>query len=671
MLEKNFAGLDNFIWWMGVVESRKDPLALGRCQVRIFGFHSDSLTDIPTADLPWAMPVHALNSHTFSTPKETDVVFGFFADGKNAQIPIMMGIVPGFETNPKNIGAGYHDLRDPQEIRYAPKTLVNREYKTDGTGIKLTEANTANNEVLETLRYPREHELDNPTISGITRTSPSANSVISARKENRDQNIECANNITWSEPYPSYNPLYPYNQAVETESGHVFELDDTPRNERISMQHRSGTYFEMFPSGSKVEKITKSNYQIIMGDDFMHVMGRVAMTVDSDVHLRVIGNVNLVAENDLSAEVSGNMHLSVRENLNIKAAKLNIDIAGTSTLVSGGSQYYTSGASIFNNAGSEYRSTSGGGMELKSGGGFRATAAGNADIRSGGLTNMQSSGTTNIVGSAVRLNSGGAASSAAQASPGKAAGINQAKVRGKKNDPSITFEQPRIPVPGNIFSKPDAVGGTAIKQDSFLQENPKDPDGDKEAPEPPPPQTCTFKEEGHTFLPASQWKIGQKGLDLIKNSEGYADQTGKYGATAPLPGKGFVKAYPDPATKGEPITIGYGTTGPAVDQKITYDTVIDKAKAEEYLAYAINKKFLPSLKNAIKVDMTQEMVDACLSLMYNIGAGNFNKSSVKTKANQKDWCGAGDAFLAWNKAGGKVLPGLDKRRQAERSLFLT
>ena len=52
----NFIGKDGFYWWMGVVESRDDPANLGRCQVRIFGHHSDNMNEIPTDDLAWALP---------------------------------------------------------------------------------------------------------------------------------------------------------------------------------------------------------------------------------------------------------------------------------------------------------------------------------------------------------------------------------------------------------------------------------------------------------------------------------------------------------------------------------------------------------------------------------------------------------------------------------------
>ena len=69
MIEKNYAGLDGFIWWMGVVESRQDPLGLGRCQVRVFGFHSPSLSDIPSKDLPWAHPANSLNGSSLALPR--------------------------------------------------------------------------------------------------------------------------------------------------------------------------------------------------------------------------------------------------------------------------------------------------------------------------------------------------------------------------------------------------------------------------------------------------------------------------------------------------------------------------------------------------------------------------------------------------------------------------
>ena len=70
---QNKLGHDNFIWWIGVVEDRFDPLNLGRCRVRIFGAHTSELQLIPTSSLPWATPLYPVNdSRSFSTPMEGD-----------------------------------------------------------------------------------------------------------------------------------------------------------------------------------------------------------------------------------------------------------------------------------------------------------------------------------------------------------------------------------------------------------------------------------------------------------------------------------------------------------------------------------------------------------------------------------------------------------------------
>ena len=655
---KEFAGLDGFYWWFGVVEDRQDPLGLGRCRVRIFGVHSESLSDIPTEDLPWAHPSHAVNNHTFSTPKEGEYVFGFFIDGKYAQQPVIMGIVPGFANNPQNKNVGFNDTRSAEIIRKAPKKPSGLSYNTDGSGIKISEANTADPKVSESLRYPNEEQYGRQTITGVSRYANLDKTAIKARKENRDKNVITADNETWDEPYTAYNPQYPYNQVIETESGHVFELDDTPRNERVALSHRSGTFFEVFPSGTKVEKVTKQNYKIVMSDDHIHIMGRAKITVDSDCLIKVLGDAKIEAGNDLDIKVSGTMNLSVKEALNIKAAKLNVDVSGQTDVKSGGAVNVTGGSAI----------------SLK---GSKVIAQGsslevNGNLNVSGKTNMKATGVDTGIFGGDSHNLDVIGSGADSATTATAAGIDDADSRATKN--TGVPDPEKVPIP---LSNPTGIAdfdpdtGVAYKQDTLLVTNPKEPDGDKIEPPLTTNVDCTFNTTGKTFLSKSSWSIGEKGLALIKSSEGYADVNGKYGATPPYPGSGSVKAYPDPATKGEPITIGYGTTGPAVDQKITYDTTITQDQADDYLKYSINKKFLPTLKRCITVDLTQEMVDACLSLMYNIGGGNFQKSSVASNINEQNWCAAGESFLKWNKAAGKELSGLTKRRKAERGLFLS
>lgn len=97
----NFIGKDNFVWWIGRVENRADTLGLGRCQVRIFGYHGDgsdeSIANIPSDALPWAQPLYPINNtKSFSAPMINDWVLGFFLDGLSAQAPVMLGILPAY-----------------------------------------------------------------------------------------------------------------------------------------------------------------------------------------------------------------------------------------------------------------------------------------------------------------------------------------------------------------------------------------------------------------------------------------------------------------------------------------------------------------------------------------------------------------------------------------------
>jgi hypothetical protein len=93
---RNFLGHDGFIWWIGVVEDINDPLTLGRCKVRCFGYHPAKKTDlVPTVDLPWALTIHPLNTpNLYGAPALGDWVFGFFLDSLSAQEPAILGYLP-------------------------------------------------------------------------------------------------------------------------------------------------------------------------------------------------------------------------------------------------------------------------------------------------------------------------------------------------------------------------------------------------------------------------------------------------------------------------------------------------------------------------------------------------------------------------------------------------
>lgn len=101
---RNLYDNGGFHWWLGVVEDRHDPQALGRCRVRVAGYHVSDKTALPTEDLPWAMPLMPMTSASVSGIGNAPVgavegtwVLGFFLDGEESQIPVMIGTLPGME----------------------------------------------------------------------------------------------------------------------------------------------------------------------------------------------------------------------------------------------------------------------------------------------------------------------------------------------------------------------------------------------------------------------------------------------------------------------------------------------------------------------------------------------------------------------------------------------
>jgi hypothetical protein len=137
--------------------------------------------------------------------------------------------------------------------------------------------------------------------------------------------------LGWLEPESPANdetaPEYPFDNIILTESGHSFELDDTPERERIRLQHRTGTFVEMHPNGDEVHNIVGDGYEIVSknkevlikgvcsvtveGDCVFHVLGDRIDRVDGDYKLDVKGKVAMIATKDFD--------VSSRRDLNLQA----------------------------------------------------------------------------------------------------------------------------------------------------------------------------------------------------------------------------------------------------------------------------------------------------------------------------------------------------------------
>lgn len=307
----NFLGHDNFIWWIGIVESRLDPLNLGRCQVRIKGLHTEDTTQINTGSLPWAQPMFPVNS-SFSTPttlKEGDMVTGFFLDGDAAQYPVILGMFHGIPEDAPNASTGFNDQRTSEQLFVSPRKPKSISFPTGGGGAALVD-NTSG------FLYP--DNLNEPTTDRLCRNE-SIDKTIVQSKIDSVVTVQKAVSGTWTEPKTPYGTMYPFNQVLGTESGHYMEFDDTPGAERTHLYHRSGTFSEIHPSGTKVDKITRDKYTVVMKDDHMYVMGTCAITVQGnaevyvqkDCYLKVDGNLTQLIKKDWKVVVGGNVTFGV------------------------------------------------------------------------------------------------------------------------------------------------------------------------------------------------------------------------------------------------------------------------------------------------------------------------------------------------------------------------
>ena len=244
-------GRDGFIWFTGVVEDRNDPERLGRVRVRIFSYHTEDKSKIPTNDLHWSHIIYPVTTpsmdgmgHTPSFLVEGSQVFGFFRDPDAFQEPMILGSIPGVASRSANTSKGFND----------PNGVY-------------------------------------PSITGEPDTNRLARGVYHDSREKKEENVttgvSSADGSTWDELQIENNAQYPKNHVFESESGHVVEFDDTIGSERIHEYHTSGTFYEIDADGNKVTRVVGDNYEIVAGSDYVNIKGNANLTVDGNFNLKV------------------------------------------------------------------------------------------------------------------------------------------------------------------------------------------------------------------------------------------------------------------------------------------------------------------------------------------------------------------------------------------------
>lgn len=146
-------------------------------------------------------------------------------------------------------------------------------------------------------------------------------------------------------------------------------------------------------------------------------------------------------------------------------------------------------------------------------------------------------------------------------------------------------------------------------------------------------------------------QLNTAALELIKRWEGWR-----------------ATAYPDPATGGEPLTIGYGHTSAAGAPAVKRGMTITRAEGEAILRRDL-QKYVAAVEKLVKVPLNDNQFGALVSFCYNVGPGNFKSSSVLERVNAKRFEDVPLRLLLWNKANGKTMRGLTSRRVDEGNLF--
>ena len=178
----------------------------------------------------------------------------------------------------------------------------------------------------------------------------------------------------------------------------------------------------------------------------------------------------------------------------------------------------------------------------------------------------------------------------------------------------------------------DAALDTAVQDDDFLSLDRVTP-----GPCPTPPRA-----------------VSVEGIALIKRFEGCARQIAG----------GLVEAYPDPGTGGAPWTIGWGATGPGIGP----GTVWTQAQCDTRLEHDLVRYAADVARALGQAPTSQAQFDALVSFHYNTGA--IGRATLTRKHLAGDFAGAAAEFARWNRAGGRVMRGLVRRRAAEAALYL-
>ena len=271
-------GLKDPLFFIGAIENNVDPRKEGRVQVRAFGVHGTN-KQVPRDMLPWAIVCQG-DYNPNNIPKVNSWVFGVFLDGRDAQEPMVLGLIPTqyvTTVDPEKNGWGFIPDKDASEL---------------AAGSSPEDVSQPQNSRLARGEYIQETQV----------LTQEMGRVIGVKVGGSDS--------TWDQPAAAYNTQYPHNKVIET-AHHSVELDDTPGGERITVRHKSGSFIEIDSRGTTTHKTVSDHYDVMDRKQHVVVGGMSTVTIMGNSYVYVRGNKTEEIEGDLQQIVHGNHLLTV------------------------------------------------------------------------------------------------------------------------------------------------------------------------------------------------------------------------------------------------------------------------------------------------------------------------------------------------------------------------
>lgn len=251
---------------------------------------------------------------------------------------------------------------------------------------------------LDMSRYPLREQLKEPTSSRLARNENIDQTII-GKKRGSVVSAESASHIAigvgsdaanetepFSEPATAYDAVYPFNHVYESESGHVSEVDDTPGKERLHRYHRSGTFEEIHPNGTRVVKGVKRGYNIYLEDFYLSAGADAALTAKNDFLIKAGQIMNLDSGSDMNLDSGANRNEHVGKDNNVK-------ISGNKyVVIDGDCRVLIKGNSFLSVEGN---------LETAVKGDYLLDVKGNVRIASGGLMEVKSDTQLSLEGTAI------------------------------------------------------------------------------------------------------------------------------------------------------------------------------------------------------------------------------------------------------------------------------